>query len=600
MPAAMEPVHVELKRRIRQALAECLGANYAEADPQLRLAQDERFGDYQSNCAMGIAKKLGTKPRDLAQRIVDALDMADLCEKPDIAGPGFINFRLQPAALTERLQAIPPAPHDGVDRIGIESAADPVTVAVDMSSPNLAKEMHVGHVRSTVIGESVARILEFAGHKVERINHVGDWGTQFGMLVAHLRTVKPRVLEDPEHLAIGDLESFYIEAKRQFDSDAAFADEARRTVVALQGGDPETRTIWKAFCDESLRHCHAAYDRLGIVSLTDRGESFYNDQLADVLDELTGLGLVEKSEGADCIFLDGFVTRDKTPLPLMIRKSDGGYNYTTTDLAALRHRIRRLGAKRIIYVVGVTQKQHFAMLFTAVRRAGWAGDDVRLEHLAFGSMLGSDGRPFKTREGGTVKLKDLLDEAVARARKVVKAGEDDPDKGRNLTPAQMDHIAETVGISAIKYYDLSHGLTTDYKFEWDTMLSLEGNTAPYMLYAYARIRSIGRKAGAELAALPPDAPIVVEHESEIALAKALLRFGETVEQLVADLRPNVLTDYLFTLSKTFSRFYDRKHGVRVIDAPEPARTSRLKLCDLTARTLKLGLGLLGIESLEQM
>ena len=595
-----DDIRKTLEDRFKEAIRTALGRHTVVGHHWIQPCNDPRFGDYQSNGALTIARAQKVNPRELAQRICKHLDVGDICEEPEIVGPGFINLRIKTESLAERLQAIPPAPVDGVDRVGIAPASDPITVAVDMSSPNLAKEMHVGHLRSTVIGESVARILEFAGHQVERINHVGDWGTQFGMLVAHLRAVKPQVLQDPDHLAIGDLESFYIEAKQHFDSAPDFADESRRTVVALQSGDPQTRTIWKAFCGESLRHCHTVYDRLGIVGLIDRGESFYRDQLAEIVGELSTLGLVEKSDGADCIFLDGFVTRDKTPLPLMIRKSDGGYNYATTDLAALRQRVRGLGAKRVIYVVGVTQKQHFEMLFAAARRAGWAGDDVRLEHLAFGSMLGPDGRPFKTREGGTIKLKDLLGEAVARAREVVKSGADDPDKGRDLTPAQMDHIAETVGIASIRYYDLCHSLATDYRFEWDTMLSLEGNTAPYMLYAYARIRSIGRKAGVDLAALPPAAPICVEHESEIALAKALLRFSETAELLAAELRTNVLTDYLFNLSKCFSRFYDRKRGVRVIDAPEPARTSRLKLCDLTARTLRLGLGLLGIETLEQM
>ena len=484
--------------------------------------------------------------------------------------------------------------------MGLKPASHAQVAAVDFSSPNLAKEMHVGHLRSTVIGECVCRILEFGGHTVHRINHVGDWGTQFGMLVAHLRETQAHVLDDPEHLRLGDLEGFYVEAKNHFDADPKFADAARRTVVDLQGGDPTTRLIWQAFCHESLRHCQEAYDRMG-VSLENRGESFYNDKLADVVATLEKQGLATVSDGAVCVFLEGFKTREGQPLPMIIRKSDGGYNYSTTDLAALHHRRYTLGATRLIYVVGAPQKQHFEMLFAAARKAGWADDDVELVHLAFGSMLAKDGRPFKTREGGTVKLRDLLDEAVARARTVLEQNEADPAKRRGFAPDQMDHIAETVGVAAVRYFDLSHNLATDYTFDWDTMLSLDGNTAPYMLYAYARIRSIGREAGIDFAELPPDAPISLEHPSELGLAKALLRFPERIEAAANELRPNVLTDYLFELSKAFNIFYDRKYGVRVKDASPPElRTSRLRLCDLTARTLQLGLHLLGIGTVEQM
>ncbi|MCP4591894.1 MAG: arginine--tRNA ligase [bacterium] len=597
----MVPISLELAQRVSAALEVAFGEAGARVDPLIRLAQNPQFGDYQANCAMALAKQIGAKPRDVAGKIVQAIDVAGLADPPAIAGPGFINFRLTAEAVASRLQSIAPVPKSGPDSLGIEPATDPITVAVDMSSVNLAKEMHIGHLRSAVIGDCVARILEFVGHRVERINHVGDWGTQFGMLVAHLRAASPDALSDLDHLAVADLEAFYIEAKRNFDVDADFAEQARKTVVLLQGGDPDTLAVWRGFCDESLRHCRTIHDRLGITDLIDRGESFYNDVLATVVEELTQRGMVEKSEGADCVFLDGFVARDKKPLPMMIRKSDGGYNYATTDLAAARHRLRELGARRLIYVVGVPQKHHFAMLFAALRKAGWAGDDVRLEHLAFGSMLGGDGRPFKTRVGGTVKLKSLLDEAVARARRVVKSGEEaEAGKRPVLSSEEADRIAETVGIAALKYFDLSHNLTTDYRFDWDTMLSLEGNTAPYMLYAYARIRSIGRKAGIDYTDLPDEAELLLEHEAELKLAKALLRLPEVIATVAGDLRPNLLTDYLFELSKAFSQFYDRVRGVRVIDAPEPQRTSRLRLCDLTARTLRVCLGLLGIDTLEQM
>jgi len=594
----MKSIQREISERVAASLAAAFGEQGEAADPMVRPSQNPEFGDYQSNCAMALAKRVKARPRDVAGRIAEGLSLEEVCQPPEIAGPGFINFRVKPSYLASVLQSVPPAGEQ--DRLGLAPAADPQVVAVDFSSPNLAKEMHVGHLRSTVIGETICRILAFDGHTVHRINHVGDWGTQFGMLVAHLREAQPRVLDDPEHLQLGDLEEFYVEAKRHFDADPAFAEAARRAVVDLQGGDPATRTIWKAFCEESLRHCEAIYRRLGIT-LEHRGESFYNDRLAGVVEALEGQGMVTTSEGAACIFLDGFRTREGDPLPMIIRKSDGGYNYATTDLAAVHHRRFTLGANRLVYVVGAPQKQHFDMLFAAVRRAGWANEGAELIHLAFGSMLGRDGRPFRTREGGTVKLKDLLDEAVARARGIIEQNEADPAKRRGLSPAQMDEIAETVGISAVRYFDLSHNLASDYTFDWDHMLAMDGNTAPYMLYAYARIRSIGREAGVAYEDLPPDGQVMLEHPSEIALAKALLRLPDCIESAARDLRPNVLTDYLFDLSKAFNVFYDRKHGVRVKDAqPEEVRLSRLRLCDLTARTLKLGLALLGINTVEQM
>jgi len=624
--------------RVRAAL---LRLGFDE-DPLVRVAQDEQFGDYQSNAAMAIAKKLGKNPRQIAADIVQHLDLADMCEPPEIAGAGFINFRPKPAYLAKYLQAIPGPGEPHGDRLGIPRTANPQIVVVDLSSPNLAKEMHVGHLRSTVIGDCVARLLEFEGHTVHRENHVGDWGTQFGMLLAHLRSVRPEAADQPDNLVIRDLESFYIEAKTRFDADDEFKKEARETVVALQSGDPAVRKIWKAFCDESLRHCHAIYDRLG-VRLIDCGESFYTELMDEVVSRLekrmsqSNDGFVAVSQGALCLFMGGFRTREGEPLPLIVRKADGGYNYATSDLATILHRVEQLKAKRIIYVVGIAQKQHFEMVFAAARQAGWVADDVSLIHLGFGNMLAATGKPFKTREGGTVKLKDVLDEAVARARSVVEAepqppltrrpaspplqssgnatcsrrvkGADSADEAwdasqkslRSLTPEQIGEVAETVGLGAVKYFDLSHSLTSDYRFVLDTMLSLEGNTAPYMLYAYARIRSIGRKAGVDFSALPHDAPILLEHATEIALAKKLVQFAEALEAASADFRPNLLTDYLYELSKTFSRFYDKKLGVRVIDAsPEEVRLSRLRLCDLTARTLKLGLSLLGLKTVEQM
>ena len=599
----MKSILDQLSQRVRGAMS---NAGF-EGDPLGRATQDEKFGHYQSNCAMGLGKRLGKRPRDVAGAIVEQLDIDDLCEPAKIAGPGFINLRLKPAYLARCLERIPPCADPSEDRVGIDRPDGPETVVVDLSSPNLAKEMHVGHLRSAVIGDCVARILEFEGHTVHRENHVGDWGTQFGMLIAHLRSVKPEVVDQPDRLVISDLESFYVEAKARFDADEEFKRESRETVVALQRGDAVIRRIWKAFVDESLRHCHAILDRLG-VNVVDRGESCYTDLMDEVMARLEAVrerrddGFVRTSEGALCLFMDGFKTREGDTLPLIVRKSDGGYNYATSDLTTIVHRVEHLKASRIIYVVGLPQRQHLAMVFAAARQAGWAGDDVSLTHLGFGHMLGPTGQPFKTREGGTVKLKDLLDEAVHRARRVIEDAKSDEGKpDRPFSEDQIDRISETIGLGAVKYFDLSHSLTSDYRFDLNTMLSLEGNTAPYMLYAYARIRSIGRKAGIDFASLPPDAPMCLEHPAEIHLAVKLLQLAETLDVVSRELKPNVLTEYLHDLAKAFSRFYDKKLGVRVIDAsPDEVRISRLRLCDVTARVLRLGLCLLGIDTVEQM
>ncbi len=599
----MKPIIDQLADRVRDALV----AMGVEGDPLIRTSQDAKFGDYQSNCAMGLGKKLGQSPRDVAGRVIELINVEGICETPEIAGPGFINFRLTADFLAKSLQAIPRAQDADDDRVGIDRTANPQKIAVDLSSPNLAKEMHVGHLRSTVIGDCISRVLEFEGHDVLRENHVGDWGTQFGMLVAYLRATHEEIIEHPGNLRISDLESFYVKAKAKFDADDEFKRTARETVVALQQGDSVTRSIWSAFCDESLRHCHAIYDRLG-VELVDRGESFYADLMEEVVQRLETMqakrddGLIAMSDGALCLFMDGFKTRDGNALPMIVRKSDGGFNYATSDLATIIHRVESERVDRIIYIVGITQKQHFQMLFAAVKQLGWAGEDVDLKHLGFGSMLSKTGRPFKTREGGTVKLKDLLDQAVARAREVIDGiGKDETEGTRSLGAEQADVVAERIGLAAVKYFDLSHSLSTDYKFDLDAMLAMEGNTAPYMMYAYARIRSIGRKAGVDLSNLPDDADMLLDHPAEIALATTLLQFAETVDVVGRELKPNFLTEYLYELAKTFSRFYDRKLGVRVIDAsPESVRISRLRLCDLTARVLRLGLSLLGIETVEHM
>jgi arginyl-tRNA synthetase len=600
----MKSTLTALNNRVAEAIANAFDFPALDVNPRLARTQDDQFGDYQCNAAMGLAKQLSAKPRDVAEKIKNHLNIDDLCEPPDIAGPGFINLRLKPNYLADQLVTTPPRPTDHSDRLGLPTTDRPETVVVDMSSPNLAKEMHVGHLRSTVIGDCVARILEFAGHHVHRVNHVGDWGTQFGMLLEYVRQTQPEALTAKDALVIADLEKFYIEAKKRFDDDETFAERARKTVVELQSNDPDTMRVWKAFCHESLRHCHVIYDQLGVRNLVDQGESFYGPLLADVVDEIKETGASQVSEGALCVFLDGFTTRDGDPLPMIIRKSDGGYNYDTTDLAAIRYRLRDLRADRIIYVVGAPQKQHFDMLFAAARKIGWVKNDNALTHLAFGSVLAANGRPFKTRTGGNIKLIDLLHEAESRARNVVQQNAEKGGDREAFDEATISDIASAVAMGAVKYFDLSHNLTSDYRFDFDHMLAMEGNTAPYMLYACARIRSIIRKAAADSDSVTTDlesAPITLEHESEIRLAKAILRFPEVTDAAATDLRPNVLTDYLFELSKTFNLFYDRKLGVRVLNAETKSlMTSRLRLCDITARVLDVGLNLLGIRTIERM
>lgn len=585
-------IKAEIEERVRAALAQVAGAKGEQADPLVRPTQDPAFGDYQSNAALALAKIVGRKPRDLAQGIVAALSIEDVCTPPEIAGPGFINFRVRPEYVATRLEGLQADP-----RLGVPEAAESMRVIVDFSSPNVAKEMHVGHLPSTAIGDAIARLLEFQGHDVLRLNHVGDWGTQFGMLIQHVRERYPEALARPEAFRIDDLEGLYRDAKERFDEEPAFADAARRAVVELQSGEETARALWQAICHESIRHCQEIYDRLD-VRIEERGESFYNPLLPGIVAELRERGLAVEHEGAICIFPPGFKNREGAPLPLIAQKGGGGYNYATTDLAAVRHRIEVEKARRIIYVTDIRQHQHFEMVFAAARMAGWVPEGVVLEHVGFGLVLGPDRRPFKTREGGTVRLKELLDEAEARALAMVGA---DDERRRTFDEKQRAEIARVVGLGALKYAQLNHNITTDSVFDWDTMLAMDGNTAPYLQYAYARVRSIGRRAGIDYAAMPANTPIRLEHESEVALGKELLNFGPVLEQFAAELRPHLLTDYLYGLSRAFSTLFDRQRGVRVVNAEtEELRNSRLRLCDLTGRTLELGLGLLGIRVLEEM
>ncbi|PSM45491.1 arginine--tRNA ligase [Chroococcidiopsis sp. CCALA 051] len=583
----------QLKPRFEQALAAALGAEYAGVDPILVPASNPKFGDYQANVALPLAKQVGKPPRAIAEQIVSKLDVNDFCENPTVAGPGFINLTLKPAYLEAQLQKINPDP-----RLGIASVKHPKKVIVDYPSPNIAKEMHVGHLRPAVIGDCLSRILEFIGHDVVRLSHVGDWGTPFGMLIAYLQKAYPEALTTNENLNLGDLSSFYRQAKKQFDTDEGFKEAARQAVVQLQAGEEKTILAWKIVCQLSSKAYRVIYDLMGIAPFIERGESFYNALLAETIEELEAKELVEIDAGAKCIFLEGFTNKEGKPLPLIVQKSDGGYNYATTDLAAIRYRVNADKAQRVIYPVGAEQTNHFAQIFQVGKRAGWITDEVEFFHAPFGLVLGEDGSKLKTRSGEAVRLKDLLDEAIAHARKDLESRL--KEEGREETEEFINHVAQVIGISAVKYADLSQNRNSNYIFSYDKMLALQGNTAPYMLYAYARIQGISRKGGIDFEQLGDNVKVVLQHETELVLAKHLLQLDEVISTIEEDLLPNRLCEYLFQLSQKFNQFYDRDRGVPVLNAEEPQRTSRLVLCNLTARTLKLGLSLLGIPVLERM
>ena len=578
-----------LTTQLDRAIVAALGEDYAGTDPLLGLSSNPKFGDYQANMAMGLSKKLGQQPRQIAQSIVDNLDVAAVCEVPQIAGPGFINFTVKPSYLATQLQAI-----QRDSRLGVPVADIPQRVIVDFSSPNIAKEMHVGHLRSTILGDCIARVLEFRGHDVLRLNHVGDWGTQFGMLILYLREAYPEALTTADALDLGDLVVLYKKAKQRFDEDAEFQAAARKEVVKLQAKDPDTMKAWNLLCDQSRREFQVIYDRLN-VQLTERGESFYNPYLATVVDDLRATGLLVESDGAQCVFLEGYTNRDGDPLPLIVQKTDGGYNYATTDLAAVRYRIGTDRADRIIYITDTGQSDHFAQVFQVAKLANWIPENVEIIHVPFGLVLGEDGKKIKTRSGEAIKLKDLLDEAIERFSNDLKlrlAADE-----RQETDEFIANSAEVVGLSAVKYADLSQNRTSNYVFSFDKMLALQGNTAPYMMYAYVRVQGISRKGGIDFNNLGDRAQIMLNEELELTLAKHLLQLGTVINEVERDLLPNRLCQYLFELSQKFNQFYD-KHSVLQVE--EPLRTSRLVLCDLTAKTLKLGLDLLGIPVIERM
>ena len=579
----------QLKARFNQAFVAAFGAELADTDPILVPASNPKFGDYQSNAPLSLTKKLGQPPRAIAEQIVQHLNVSDFCAPPIIAGPGFINLTLKPEYLAAQLRLMQVG-----ERLGIDPVKQPQKVVVDFSSPNIAKEMHVGHLRSTIIGDSVARTLEFRGHEVLRLNHVGDWGTQFGMLITYLREVCPEALTTSNALELGDLVAFYKRAKQRFDEDEAFKEASRQEVVRLQSGAEDSVRAWQLLCEQSRREFQTIYDRLDI-HLTERGESFYNPLLAAVVEDLDKLGLLVEDQGAKCVFLEGFTNKDGQPLPLIVQKSDGGYNYATTDLAALRYRIQQDGADRIIYVTDAGQSNHFAQFFQVAKRAGWIPETVEVVHVPFGLVQGEDGKRLKTRSGDTIRLKDLLDEAIVRA--LADSETRLQEEEREETEEFKAHVAEVVGISAVKYADLSQNRNSNYIFSFNKMLDLKGNTAPYMLYAYARIQSISRKGGINFQSLGSDAEILLQSDFELVLAKHLLQLGEVLAMVEQDLLPNRLCQYLYELSQKFNQFYE---NCDVLKAEERLRTSRLALCDLTARTLKLGLLLLGIPVLERM
>lgn len=577
----MLTIRQSLAARVSDAINKVTGTSDNKA--HVIYATRPEFGDYQANGVMAIAKQMKSNPRQLAQQVVDVLDHGKLIDKAEVAGPGFINLFLSNGYLE---QAAGTALDDPSSLI--VPAADSQTVVIDYSSPNLAKEMHVGHLRGTIIGDAISRVMQALGHEVVRQNHVGDWGTQFGMLIAHMEELQ----EGSESLSteLADLEVFYRAAKQRFDEEPAFADKARAYVVQLQQGDTHCQAIWQRFIDESLKHCEDVYQLLGV--LLERSdlcaESFYNSQLSDIVDKLDEKGLLTISEGAKCVFMDEFTGKDDKPLPAIVQKSDGGYLYASTDLAAVRYRCQTLQAERILYVVDARQSLHFQQVFAIARAAGFANPECSLEHIAYGTMMGADGKPFKTRSGDTVKLKELLSESIRRAQALIS------NRDTDLSEAEKADIAEVVGISAVKYSDLSKNRNSDYVFDWSSMLSFDGNTAPYMLYAYARISSILRKQGD---AIGKGRDIHVTEAAERNLLIKTLQFPEIVQSVGQDCLPNHLCNYLFELAGTFMRFYE---NCPILKAEDDVRASRLAQARLTAETLRQGLALLGIKTLERM
>ncbi|MCD4727082.1 MAG: arginine--tRNA ligase [Pirellulales bacterium] len=573
----------ELKERFRKALTGMVD-DPVDLSELVRRGQDPKFGDYQANMAMSLGKRLGRPPREIAAEIVQRLEVADICREPEIAGPGFINLRLKEPWLAEKLSTAILDP-----RLGVAPVIRPQTFVVDYSAPNVAKPMHVGHIRSTVIGDSLCRVLRFLGHRAISDNHIGDWGTQFGMILygyKHFLDVEAYRQNPVEELA-----RLYRKVRSLMDEQPEINSAVLAETAKLHAGDPENRRLWEEF----LPHCEDEIDRvfrrLDVKLDHTLGESFYEDRLAPLVDELQQRGIARESDGAICVFIEGQKT------PMIVRKSDGAFLYGTTDLATIQYRMETWRPDAILYVVDYRQSLHFQQLFAA---AGMLGhDNVELQHVSFGTVLGGDGRPFKTRSGDTVGLEGLLDEAVRRALEIVSAGDDSKPDGPELSDQQRRQIAETVGIAALKYADLAQNRTSDYVFSYDKMLAMTGNTATYMQYAYARVRSIFAKGNVDVDALcNSGAPFLLDSPAERALALELLRFSEALDLTVADYRPNQLTAYLFDLANRYSTFFEQCHVLRA--ETDALRQSRLLLCDLTARTIQKGLELLGINVAEKM
>ncbi len=565
---------MKLKQTINQTIQQAFDkANISEIPLSVTEATKPEFGDYQFNGAMALAKKLGKNPREIAAQIIQNLDLTGILSKAEIAGPGFINLWLNTSFIASNCEKA-----RSNERVGVEKREDPVKVVVDYSGPNMAKQMHVGHLRSTIIGDTLANLLTFLGDEVIRQNHIGDWGTQFGMLIAYLEEKG----EDGS-VSLKDLEQFYKDAKGRFDANEAFADKAREYVVKIQSGDAHCLELWQKFIDISLGHCEEVYSKLDVKLTREdvRAESFYNDDLASVIEDLRAKGSLQESDGAQCVFLEG------DEIPVIVQKGDGGYLYATTDLAALRYRANTLGAKRISYVVDARQGGHFKQVFRVAKEAGFVPEDVKLEHIAFGTMMDKGGKPFKTRDGGTVKLIDLLDEAVVKAKEAIKDKE-------AYSEEEVEKLAKIIGIGAVKYADLAINRESNYIFNWDKMLSFEGNTSLYMQYAYARIQSIFRRFDGEIAG-----DIIIGDALEHRLAVMLLRFEDILERASQDASPNQITTYLYELATLFMRFYEQnpilKEGV-----DEATKMSRLQLADLTAKTIKQGLDILGIQVVNKL
>ena len=570
-----------LSDKIQQALISA-GAPL-DCDAIVKQSAKAQFGDYQANGVMAAAKKMGMPPRQLAEKVIELLDLDGIAEKTEIAGPGFINIFLSPDWLTTQLET---ALAD--DKLGL-TPVEPMTIAIDYSAPNVAKQMHVGHLRSTIIGDAAARTQEYLGHKVIRCNHVGDWGTQFGMLIAYLEKMQN---EDAGDMALADLEAFYREAKKHYDEDEVFAERARGYVVKLQGGDEYCRTMWRKLVDITMQQNQETYNRLNVTLTEDdvMGESLYNDMLPGIVSDLLNRRIAEESEGAIVVYLDEFKNKEGEPMGVIIRKKDGGYLYTTTDIACAKYRHDVLHADRVLYYIDSRQHQHLMQAWTIVRKAGYIPESMTLEHHMFGMMLGKDGKPFKTRAGGTIRLSDLLDEAVERAEKLIR------EKNSDMPEDELKQLAEVVGIGAVKYADLSKSRTTDYIFDWDNMLAFEGNTAPYMQYAHTRVASVFKRADIDADSLTQ--PIILTDDRERQLAARLLQFEETITAVAREGLPHMMCSYLYDLAGLFSGFYE--HCPILAAESEELRQSRLKLALLTQKTLKAGLDTLGIGTVEKM